>query len=164
MKNRRRRIGGCSHYVHAPAETVFPLLCPVREYEWIEWWRGELLYADSGLAELDCVFQSQVFEEIGLETWTCSRYEPPRRIEYVRISPATVIRLELCLSPAATGTRVAATLVVTAVSDAGDALVAGFAPDFAERNFRPALIMLDHYVRTGNMLPGAEAVALAAAG
>jgi hypothetical protein len=161
MQDRKRSISVHSEVVRARAEEVFPLLCPVREYEWIEGWQGKLVYADSGLAELDCVFTAELFPEIGPETWTCSHYEPPRRIDYVRMSPHTVLRLELTLSPAGTGTRVEARIVATAVDETGDDRLAGFDTGLCQRHFGPCLRMLDHFLVTGAKLPQAEALAAA---
>ncbi|HET7731794.1 MAG TPA: hypothetical protein VFK48_17360, partial [Usitatibacter sp.] len=35
---------------------VFPLLCPVREADWIEGWDPGIVITASGVAERDCVF------------------------------------------------------------------------------------------------------------
>ncbi|HXP95574.1 MAG TPA: hypothetical protein VN809_02605 [Telmatospirillum sp.] len=161
MERRKRSISHYSHYIAASPEKTFPLLCPVREYEWIEGWSGKLIYSDSGVVELDCVFIAAPFERIGPETWTCSHYEPPHRVDYVRISPHTVIRLGLTLVPAGTGTRATAMFVMTAVDQTGDALLADADITTCERHFRPCFLMLDHYLRTGAMLPRTEALALA---
>jgi hypothetical protein len=40
----------------ASRETVFPLLCPVREYEWFNNWKCVMVYSESGVAEKNCVF------------------------------------------------------------------------------------------------------------
>jgi hypothetical protein len=40
----------------AKLEAVFPLLCPVREVDWIEGWMPLSVVAESGFAERDCVF------------------------------------------------------------------------------------------------------------
>ena len=40
----------------APPEKVFPLLCPVREEEWVPGWQGRVIYSQSGVAESSCVF------------------------------------------------------------------------------------------------------------
>lgn len=40
-------------------EKVLPLLCPIREYEWIEIWECEMIHSNSGYAELDCVFKTR---------------------------------------------------------------------------------------------------------
>lgn len=164
MEARKRSISRYSRYVDAPAETVFPLLCPVREHEWIEGWTGELVYADSGVAELDGVFTASPFERIGRETWTCSRYEPPYRIDYIRMSPATVIRLELTLAPAGRGSKVTALLVATATNAAGDAILSEFDTAACERGFKPCFLMLAHYLTNGTMLPRSEAHRMAEAG
>lgn len=44
--------------VGAP-DTVFPLLCPVREADWIEGWDPVWVASNSGVAEPDCVFVTQ---------------------------------------------------------------------------------------------------------
>lgn len=49
------------HYtqrIEAPPARVFPLLCPVREADWLEGWGEivEMVHSDSGLAEDGCVF------------------------------------------------------------------------------------------------------------
>ena len=40
----------------APPERVFPLLCPVREADWLDGWDPLAVYTDSGIAEPGCVF------------------------------------------------------------------------------------------------------------
>ena len=67
--------------VEADAQTVFPLLCPVREYDWIEEWRCSMVYSESGVAEVGCVFLTELPGR-GVETWIVSRYEPSRAIEF----------------------------------------------------------------------------------
>jgi hypothetical protein len=72
--------------VAAAPERVFPLLCPVREYDWIEEWTCKVLHSESGVAELDCVFRT-LFDGEPM-TWVVSRYEPPIRIEFTCFVPA----------------------------------------------------------------------------
>ena len=66
--------------VPAPPAEVFPLLCPVREYEWIDDWSCEVQYTASGVAEKGCAFRTRL--QVG-ESWICSRYEPGEAIQYV---------------------------------------------------------------------------------
>ena len=40
----------------AEPSAVFPLLCPVREADWIDGWGSISVIAQSGVAERDCVF------------------------------------------------------------------------------------------------------------
>ena len=82
----------------APPERVFPLLCPVREADWIPGWQYNLIYSESGVAELGCVFTTP--DPAGEPaTWICVDYDPAAfRIAYVRIQPgriATEIRIQL---------------------------------------------------------------------
>ena len=53
---------GAHEYIqtnYAAPEKVFPLLCPVREADWIPGWQYELVYSESGVAELGCVFTTR---------------------------------------------------------------------------------------------------------
>ena len=84
--------------IQAPASELFPLLCPVREYEWIPDWRCEMVYSKSGFAEREAMFTTRMMP-IGKEFWTCVLYEPPRRIEYLFTHGSKVaVKLELALS------------------------------------------------------------------
>lgn len=84
-------------------ERVFPLLCPVREYDWIPHWKCQMLYSVSGYAELGCIFTTNFDDEYGEETWVVSHYEPPRKIAFVRLGAIRSTRYEVTLCPEATG-------------------------------------------------------------
>ncbi len=45
-----------TQHLVAPPSRVFPLLCPVREADWLEGWDPPLVLSNSGVAERDCVF------------------------------------------------------------------------------------------------------------
>ncbi|MGI9537489.1 MAG: hypothetical protein ACR2PB_10480, partial [Desulfocapsaceae bacterium] len=55
--------------LNSTPEKVFPLLCPVREYEWIPQWQCEMIYSRSGVAELGCVFSTDFKDSFGREVW-----------------------------------------------------------------------------------------------
>jgi hypothetical protein len=98
----------------AGAERIFPLLCPVREYEWIPGWRCEMLYSDSGVAERNAVFlRPEAFGKRAV--WCCIVYEPPRLIEYlVVLGLGMVTRLSIRLDELPGGsTRVTWTMLFT---------------------------------------------------
>ena len=44
----------------APADKVFPLLCPVEEERWVFGWNYRMLYSASGRNELYCLFTETV--------------------------------------------------------------------------------------------------------
>ena len=59
----------------APPVDVFPLLCPVREYEWIEPWSCDMVFSASGLAENNAVFRTNFPTQGDEENWVVCRYE-----------------------------------------------------------------------------------------
>jgi len=79
----------------APAERVFPLLCPVQEYDWLPAWRCEMVYSDSGVAEEGCVFTSKITSG---ETWLGTRYEPPNVVAYAVFSKHLLLRMQAEIS------------------------------------------------------------------
>jgi hypothetical protein len=66
--------------IPATPEQIFPLLCPVLEYEWLDDWACDVQYSASGVAEEGCAFRTDI--QVG-ERWICSRHEPPTAIQYV---------------------------------------------------------------------------------
>ena len=61
----------------APPDKVFPLLCPVREADWVPGWKYNLIYSESGVAEDGCVFSTP--NDGGPDTtWMVTRYDPRR--------------------------------------------------------------------------------------
>ena len=84
FENASRRVHSVDVVFAGRPEQVFPLLCPVREYDWIDGWSCVMVCSDSGVAERGCVFRTR--SELGDEVWTVSRYEPARAIEFVRFT------------------------------------------------------------------------------
>jgi hypothetical protein len=101
----KRIVRTYSHELAATPDEVFPLLCPVREYDWLPYWKCEMIHSDSGIAELDCIFKTALPEEPEA-VWTCSRYEPNQAIEYIVFSRGLIHHLSIRLSePVAGRTR-----------------------------------------------------------
>jgi hypothetical protein len=109
----------------APAR-VFPLLCPVREAEWVAGWDPELVVSASGVAEPDCVFTTR--DDAGREAvWTVTRHEPDRhRLELLKVVPGLVVtKVEIALAPDRDGdTEATVTYTHTALSAEGRHFVA----------------------------------------
>lgn len=142
-----------THELHALPETAFPLLCPVREYEWIERWQCEMVYSASGIAEQGCVFRTD-FPGDGLETWVLCRYEPPKRIEFVRVSQDRTIHYVIELQRKDDGrTLITWTQEHTALTEAGSAGLAELSAEVYAHRMRFLNGLLDHYLITGQMLP-----------
>ncbi len=103
----------------APA-AVFPLLCPVRETEWVEGWQPGVVYSHSGYAEADCVFTTP--EGAREAIWTVTEYDPAAyRIGFVKVVPAfLVVRIRIALFAAGQGGSTAeVSYTYTALSEEG---------------------------------------------
>jgi hypothetical protein len=142
----------------APPDRVFPLLCPIREYDWIDGWACELVYSASGVAERDCVFVTERPEE-GRTIWVASLHDPvERRVDYVRVTPGLrVVVMKLAVAAGAQEScEVRIRYTVTSLGERGAQLLerdrreggGGFAQAAAriERTLR-------HFVTTGEKLP-----------
>lgn len=138
--------------VKAAAEEVFPLLCPVREYEWIPHWQCRIVYTESGYAETGCVFQTDSGDQYGTETWVVSQYEPNRKIAFVRTGNHRTTRYEITLSQDSDWTTLLWRQEITAVSDTGNDLIRmGSETDFSAMMNRLEQL-LTHYLESGTML------------
>lgn len=153
----------------AVPEKVFPLLCPVREADWIPGWRYELIYSDSGVAELGCIFTTQdpavesekysssAARDAGLpvNTWICTEYDPAAfRIAYVWIKPGFVAaELWIQLTAArngATSSRIR--FRYTGLSVEGNRIVESFDRRWFDAKMRGWETAINHYLTTGEMI------------
>jgi hypothetical protein len=116
----KRRQTEFTHELNAPPEAVFPLLCPVREYDWLPGWSCQMIYSDSGVAEKDCVFRTMP-QPGEPSTWCTTFYQPPERIEYVVVGEDSLTRLHIELQRTATGTRLRWTRLFTGLTEEGNA-------------------------------------------
>lgn len=46
--------------IQASAEEIFPLICPVKEYDWIPNWKCKLIFCPNGKNEKDVVFKEKI--------------------------------------------------------------------------------------------------------
>ncbi len=153
----------------AAPEKVFPLLCPVREADWIPGWRYKLIYSDSGVAELGCVFttedpvvESEKYSSQSITrdansaatTWICTEYNPAAlRIAYVWIRPG-LVATELWIQLAVEGdqTRSHIRFRYTGLSADGNRLVQSYDRNWFEKKMRGWETAINHYLTTGQMI------------
>ena len=104
---------------HAAPETVFPLLCPVREKEWLPGWEARIVHSICGLAEAGAVFATPHAQ--GETVWVITRHEAPRRVGFVRWQPDGVVaEIDIVLEPDGDArSKVHIRYVFTAVRGAG---------------------------------------------
>jgi hypothetical protein len=83
--------------IPAPPAAVFPLLCPVREHDWIDGWAATVVHSVSGLAEPGCVFTTADL------VWVVHAHEPPRHVAFTIVAADRFAEL-LTIEVAGTGT------------------------------------------------------------
>lgn len=79
-------------------KNVFPLLCPVREMDWLDGWNFKMIHSNSGLIEKDCVFTTPHHGEY--ETvWHVTQYDKLNyKIEFLRVTPnENVVKINILL-------------------------------------------------------------------
>ena len=133
----------------APPEAVFPLLCPVREAEWLADWDPLFVASTSGVAEEGCVFVTP--SEPADTIWYITDYEPENGfIAFVRVTPGlTACRLSIRLAAAPKGATARITYAHTSLGEKGDAFVDGFS-EAAFTDFMQAWERrINHYLSTG---------------
>lgn len=136
----------------AQPDAVFPLLCPVREAEWIEGWEPRLVASESGVAERDCVFVTPAQPADAI--WYITRHEPESGfVEMVKITPnVTACRLSIQLRAVEGGSEADITYAHTSLGPEGDAYVASFTADFYRRFMQDWELRLNHFLREGSAL------------
>jgi hypothetical protein len=143
----------------ASPEKVFPLLCPVREGDWLPGWQYQLIYSDSGVAELGCVFTTPNPPSSGSpsaeKTWIVTDYDPKAfRIGFVLIDPARVItELGIQLEAAeALMTRTHICYRYTALSPEGNHELGTYDKKWFEARMKNWETTINHYLRTGKKM------------
>ena len=137
----------------APPQKVFPLLCPVREADWVPGWEYQLIYSESGFAEDGCVFSTP--NEGGPETvWMVTHYDPAAyQIAYAWVEPgmiATQIRISLAPAP---GDKASAHICYfyTGLSPAGNAVLERYTPEWFQNKMKSWEMAINHYLTTGKL-------------
>jgi hypothetical protein len=110
-----------------PAE-VLPLLCPVREAEWVPGWSPQVVLSESGLVEPDCIFVTpDPSAPADTEAiWTVLQQDPAEgTVEMLKVTPGfLVVRLAIALQPhGETGCYATISYRYTALSPAGERYV-----------------------------------------
>ncbi|MFC1834346.1 hypothetical protein ACFL2Q_06395 [Thermodesulfobacteriota bacterium] len=143
-----------SERIEAPRSKVFPLLCPVREYDWLSGWSCDMIYSDSSVVEDNCIFKTG-FLGHGEEIWVTTRYDEQDFIkEFVVVNPSSrVLKLDVRLNDLGDDcTEARWTFTITALNESGNSMVDGFT-EGVHRNFMGLVAKsLKLYCETGTML------------
>lgn len=136
----------------APPEKVFPLLCPVREADWIDGWKPLLVLSKSGVAEPDCVFVTDARPHDAI--WFVTRHEPEAGlVEMIKITPeVTACKLVIRVRAAGAGSEADVTYSHTSLGPQGDVFVASFTAEFYVQFMREWEERMNHYLAHGTAL------------
>lgn len=134
-----------TQHINASAEKVFPLLCPVREKDYLEGWDAEILHSESGVAEQGCIFQT-VGDDGSKSLWLITTHDASAgKIEfavYTVNSHISTLRVQLRSNDDGISTSVTFTYIHTAMSEKGIAFIQKFTPERFEQkmaNFEKSL-------------------------
>lgn len=141
-------------------ETLFPLLCPVREYEWIETWQCTMVHSNSGVAEEGCVFQTilppvgvvAAHPEAAIDTWVICGYCPSQHITFTRNNGHRTILYTITLTDTKDGTSLVWSQQLTALTETGRAMLAETTQEQFATLIKALERMLNHYCTTGQRL------------
>lgn len=135
-------------------EQVFPLLCPVREYDWIDGWDCKMIYTESGVAEENCIFVTSFPSEGPPETWTVIEYKPNSSIEFLRVNEIRTIRYRIELTDNGDGTTSADwSQLITALNSLGEEYLERVTEEKYRILIENLQAMINHYLTTGRKLP-----------
>ena len=148
-----RKVLRYTMQLESDPEKIFPLLCPVREYEWIESWECEMVFSVTGFAELDGIFRT-LDSVSGLEdTWVISRHESPDLVEFIRWNSRRVIHYSISLKALGPGrTESEWRQVITGLGEEGNKSVRDLDGKGFETMCRMEERMLNYFLKTGKKL------------
>jgi len=140
--------------IDASPEIVFPLLCTVREVEWLDGWEYTMIYSVSGLIEKGAVF-STVSPGEESTVWIVTRHDAEaRHVEFTRFTPRVKICV-LTIGVEASGdgrSNVDVSYTYTSIGQQGNR----FLGSWSDESFHDAMTFwersMNHFLRTGSRL------------
>jgi hypothetical protein len=106
MDHKAKRVTKTYNQINnAPPERIFPLLCPVREKDWLDGWDYEMIFSKSGRIEKGCVF-STLHHGNNETIWYVSKHDKKNKIvEFIRLTlMEEVVKINITLHDNGNGT------------------------------------------------------------
>ncbi len=149
----------CRHQerIQAPPDRIFPLLCPIEEYKWINNWECEMVYSESGVVEDNCIFREEIspllFGSHRPATWITTLHDPDNfRRHFVIVREALVTKAEISIEVSGNGvSTVRWTSIATTLNEKGNRIF----DDLQDKQMLMLKFLgtsLRHYCETGEML------------
>jgi hypothetical protein len=140
--------------IYASPDKVFPLLCPVREAEWLDGWRYTMIYSESGLVEEGAVFSTPRGGEPDT-VWVVTKHDPSNlRVEFTRFThQSRVCVLKIGVRPRdESSSYVDIAYTYTGISPEGNHFIDEFTDDVFRAHMKHWEDSLNHFLRTGEQL------------
>ncbi len=148
-----RTIKRYKQKLNAPSNKVFPLLCPTMEYKWIQPWKCEMLFSQTGYAEDNCVFRTNFPSDLEPETWIVSQYEKDKTIQFIRFNNSIVIRYNIYLINNEDFTTDAIfEQIITGLNEKGNNYVEAYSDELYVEEISTLGKLLNYYLEKGEML------------
>ena len=160
--NKPRRVKhSYTQSISGTPEQVFPLLCPVREGDWIPGWTTDWVISNSGVAEPDCMFQTPPRPGAGgaASIWVITRHDAEAfEVEMFKVTPEfTVGKLQISLSAQGeNGTLATISYEFTSLGPLGDTYLEGFTAQWYEEFMLVWEEQMNHYLETGELIPSPD--------
>ncbi len=140
--------------INAAPEKVFPLLCPVREAEWLHGWHYDMIYSESGFVEEGAVF-STPYEGEKDTIWIVTKHDADtRKVEFARFThDSRTCFLKIAVKPKdGNSAYVEVSYTYTGLAPVGN----DFIDDFTQDAFLEAVTFweksMNYFLETGKQL------------
>lgn len=146
-----RRKHGCHQTWKGTVDSVFPLLCPVKEADWVPGWEPRLVISNSGLMEKNCIFIEPEGDNEAI--WIVTAYERNRYLDMYRILPGvTASQFTISLEENNDLTDAHITYEHTSLGVGGDKIIQAFTEDYFNEFMLHFETAINHYLETGSMI------------
>jgi hypothetical protein len=140
--------------INATPGKVFPLLCPMREAEWLDGWQYSMIYSESGLVEEGAVF-STPYEGEEDTVWIVTKHDPKKHeVAFARFTHnSRTCELRIAVKhKAENSSYVDVSYTYTSITPAGN----DFIDNFTEEAFLEAVTFweksMNYFLETGERL------------
>ncbi len=141
--------------INGTLNEIMPLYCPVRELEWCENWNPKVVYSNSGLAEIDCIFTTSHGETDVVWIVTDYDIEKGHVQMFYHVPEVLVTKLEIQATPITEDiTKVVLMYSKTSLSETGDKVLEEFTKEEYDIMMDSWEKAMNHFLTTGDMLTG----------
>lgn len=140
--------------INAPPDEVFPLICPVREAEWLDGWQYTMLFSASGLVEQGAIFSTPGDGEPDT-LWVVTRHDVVQRVvEFTRFTPGSrMCVLLIVVAPDGAGrSSVDVEYTYTSLTVVGQQFIDGLTEERFRRDVMFWERSMNHWLKTGERL------------